>query len=137
VTRSTPYGTVDNPIHPLSVAIGCEATFVARTIDVNIKHLGYVLKRAAEHKGTAFIEVYQNCPVFNDGAFDYATNRDTKADTVIELEHGKPLVFGKDREKGIRLNGLNPEVVELGKGITRTICCSMMSEPRSRVWRIC
>jgi len=118
VTRSTPYGTVDNPIHPLSVAIGCEATFVARTIDVNIKHLGYVLKRAAEHKGTAFIEVYQNCPVFNDGAFDYATNRETKADTVIELEHGKPLVFGKDREKGIRLNGLNPEVVELGKGIS-------------------
>lgn len=117
VTRSTPFGSVDNPIHPLSVAIGCEATFVARTIDVNIKHLGYVLKRAAEHKGTAFIEVYQNCVVFNDGAFQYATDRATKSETVIELEHGKPLIFGKDRNKGIRLHGLDPEVVELGNGI--------------------
>jgi 2-oxoglutarate ferredoxin oxidoreductase subunit beta len=118
VTRSTPLGAVDNPIHPISVAIGCEATFVARTIDVNIKHLGYVLRRAAEHKGSAFVEVYQNCPVFNDNAFDYATNRATKKDTVIELEHGKPLIFGTDREKGIRLNGLDPEVVDLSKGIT-------------------
>jgi len=118
VTRSTPMGALDNPIHPLSVAIGCEATFVARTIDVNIKHLGYVLKRAAEHEGTAFVEVYQNCVVFNDGAFKYATDRATKADTIIELEHGKPLIFGKDRDKGIRLHGLDPEVVQLGKGIT-------------------
>jgi 2-oxoglutarate ferredoxin oxidoreductase subunit beta len=118
VTRSTPMGTVDNPIHPLSVAIGCEATFVARTIDVNIKHLNYVLSRAAAHKGTAFVEVYQNCVVFNDGAFDYATNRETKAEQIIELEHGKPLIFGKNREKGIRLNGLNPEVVQLGHDVS-------------------
>ena len=118
VTRSTPMGTVDNPIHPLSVAIGCEATFVARSIDVHIKHLGYVLARAAEHRGTAFVEVYQNCVVFNNGAFDYATNRATKAEAILELEHGKPLVFGHNREKGIRLRGLDPEVVELGNGIT-------------------
>ena len=85
----------------------------------NIKHLGEVLKRAAEHPGTAFVEVYQNCNVFNDGAWDYATDRDTKADTTLELEHGKPLIFGKNRDKGIRLNGMDPEVVELGKGITR------------------
>jgi len=85
---------------------------------VHIQHLGHVLKRAAEHKGTAFIEVYQNCNVFNDGAWDYATNRATKAETIIELEHGKPLIFGKNRDKGIRLNGLEPEVVELGKGVT-------------------
>jgi 2-oxoglutarate ferredoxin oxidoreductase subunit beta len=117
VTKSTPMGAIDNPLHPLSVAIGCEATFVARSIDVNIKHLGMVLKRAAEHKGTSFVEVYQNCNVFNDGAYDYATNRETKSDTIIELEHGKPLIFGKNRDKGIRLNGMNPEVVELGKGI--------------------
>jgi 2-oxoglutarate ferredoxin oxidoreductase subunit beta len=117
VTKSTPMGAIDNPLHPLSVAIGCEATFVARTIDVHIKHLGPVLKRAAEHRGTAFVEVYQNCNVFNDGAFSYATDRDTKADTLIELEHGKPLLFGKERNKGIRLNGLDPEVVEMGKGI--------------------
>ena len=117
-TGSTPAGSVDNPLYPLSVAIGSEATFVARTIDVNIKHLGQILKRAAQHKGTAFIEVYQNCNVFNDGAFSYATDRNTKYDTVVELEHGKPLIFGKNKDKGIRLNGMEPEIVELGKGIT-------------------
>jgi 2-oxoglutarate ferredoxin oxidoreductase subunit beta len=118
VTKSTPMGAIDNPLHPISIAIGCEATFVARSIDVNIKHLGMVLQRAAEHQGTAFVEVYQNCIVFNDGAFDYATDRDLKSDNILELEHGKPLIFGKNRDKGIRLNGLDPEVVELGKGIT-------------------
>ena len=118
VTKSTPMGAIDNPLHPISIAIGCEATFVARSIDVNIKHLGMVLERAADHKGASFIEVYQNCVVFNDGAFNYATDRDVKADTVLELEHGKPLIFGKNRDKGIRLNGMDPEVVELGKGIS-------------------
>lgn len=118
VTKSTPMGAIDNPLHPLSVAIGCEATFVARSIDVNIKHLTTVLKRAAEHKGTSFVEVYQNCNVFNDGAFDYATNRDTKADTTVELEHGKPLIFGKNRDKGIRLNGMQPEIVSLNGSIS-------------------
>jgi 2-oxoglutarate ferredoxin oxidoreductase subunit beta len=118
VTKSTPMGAIDNPLHPISIAIGCEATFVARSIDVNIKHLGMVLARAAEHRGAAFVEVYQNCPVFNNGAYDYATERDVKADNVLLLEHGKPMVFGKHNEKGIRLNGLDPEVVELGKGIT-------------------
>jgi len=118
VTKSTPMGTVDNPLHPLSIAIGCEGTFIARSVDVHIKHLGNVLARAAEHKGTAFVEVYQNCHVFNDGAFQYATNRDTKSDTILELEHGKPLIFGKNRDKGIRLNGMEPEVVQLGKGIS-------------------
>lgn len=118
VTKSTPYGSVENPLHPLSIAIGCEATFVARSIDVHIKHLSMVLKRAAEHHGVSFVEVYQNCNVFNDGAFDYATDRATKSDTTIEIEHGKPLIFGKERNKGIRLNGMDPEVVELGKGIS-------------------
>ena len=118
VTKSTPGGAIDNPLHPLSIAIGCEATFVARSIDVHIKHLTGILKRAAEHKGTSFVEVYQNCNVFNDGAFNYATEKETKSDTVIEIEHGKPLLFGKDRSKGIRLNGTHPEIVELGKGIT-------------------
>jgi 2-oxoglutarate ferredoxin oxidoreductase subunit beta len=117
-TKSTPMGSIDNPLHPLSIAIGCEASFVARSIDVNIKHLGMVLQRAAEHRGVSFVEVYQNCNVFNDGAFNYATDRDTKFDTTIELEHGKPLIFGKNKEKGIRLNGMDPEIVELGKGIT-------------------
>ncbi len=118
VTKSTPNGVIDNPLHPLSVAIGCEATFVARSLDVNIKHLAMVLKRAAEHVGTSFVEVYQNCNVFNDGAFEYATGRDTRADSTLELEHGKPMIFGKNRDKGIRLNGITPEVVELGKGVS-------------------
>jgi 2-oxoglutarate ferredoxin oxidoreductase subunit beta len=118
VTKSTPMGSIDNPLSALSLAIGCEATFVGRSIDVNIKHLAMTLKRAAEHRGTSFVEVYQNCNVFNDGAFDYATEKDVKADNVLELEHGKPLIFGKGRDKGIRLNGMTPEVVELGKGIT-------------------
>lgn len=117
INKSAPMGVIDNPLNPLSVAIGCEASFVARSIDVNIKHLSDVLKRAAEHKGTAFVEVYQNCNVFNDGAWDYASSKDTKADTTVELIHGKPLIFGKNKDKGIRLNGTEPEVVELGKGV--------------------
>ena len=117
VTKSTPVGSIDNPLSPLSLAIGCEATFVARTVDVNVKHLEMVLRRASEHRGVSFVEVYQNCLVFNDGCFDYATDRERKADNLVELEHGKPLIFGKERNKGIRLNGLQPEIVELGNGI--------------------
>ena len=117
-TKSSPMGAIDNPLHPLSIAIGCEATFVARSIDTNVKHLAAVLKRAAEHRGTAFIEVYQNCTVFNDGAWDYAKDRETRAEKTLELEHGKPLIFGKNRDKGIRLHGMDPEVVELGNGVT-------------------
>jgi 2-oxoglutarate ferredoxin oxidoreductase subunit beta len=118
VTKSTPFGAIDNPLNILSVAIGCEATFVARTVDVNQNHLGMVLQRAAEHRGTSFVEIYQNCVVFYDGAFGYATDKSTRAETTLELEHGKPLVFGKNRDKGIRLNGMDPEVVTLGNGIT-------------------
>jgi 2-oxoglutarate ferredoxin oxidoreductase subunit beta len=118
VTKSTPFGAIDNPLNILSVAIGCEATFVARTVDVNTQHLGMVLKRAAEHQGTSFVEVYQNCIVFYDGAFQYAQEKATRADSTLELEHGKPMIFGKNRDKGIRLNGMEPEVVTLGGGIT-------------------
>jgi len=117
-TKSSPYGSLDNPLTPLCVVIGSEATFVARSIDTEIKHLGEVLARAAEHRGTAFVEVYQNCNVFNDNAWEYAKDKASKHDNTIVLEHGKPLIFGKERDKGIRLNGMEPEVVELGKGIT-------------------
>jgi 2-oxoglutarate ferredoxin oxidoreductase subunit beta len=116
-TKSSPLGSIDNPLRPLSIAIGAEATFVARTIDVDINHLTETLRRASAHKGTAFIEVYQNCKIFNDAVFEYATDKSTKADNTLYLEHGKPLIFGKDRNKGIRLHGLDPEVVELGNGI--------------------
>ncbi len=116
-TKSSPMGSIDNPLNILSVAIGCEGTFVARTVDVNTQHLGKVLRRAAEHRGTSFIEIYQNCVVFNDGAFDYAASKKLRADATLELEHGKPMVFGAERDKGIRLNGMEPEVVTLADGI--------------------
>src|SRR5687767_4525909 len=106
-TKSTPMGSPDQPIRPVSMAIAAEASFAARAIDIDVKHLEYVLERAAKHVGTAFVEIYQNCNIFNDGAFDYATDKATKADTTIYLEHGKPLVFGKDATRGIRLHGMN------------------------------
>ena len=117
-TKSTPMGSIDFPLQPLSVAIGAEATFVARSADKFTKHLEYVLTRASEHKGASFVEVYQNCNIFNDLAFEYATAKETKDDTTLNLEHNKPLIFGKNREKGIRLNGTTPEVVTLGDGIS-------------------
>jgi len=117
-TKSSPVGSADFPLHPISVALGAEASFVARAIDINTKHLEYVLERAAKHKGTSFVEIYQNCNIFNDMAFEYATGKDTKDDTTILLEHGRPLVFGKERNKGIRLNGMDPEIVTIGDGIT-------------------
>ena len=118
VTKSTPRGSIDYPLNPISVAIAAEATFVARSIDTNIKHLVATLKRAAEHKGTSFVEVYQNCNVFNDGTWDYAKNKDTKADCTVELEHGKPLIFSEGT-KGIRLNGFQPEVVKLDGNVAQ------------------
>jgi len=116
-TKSTPFGSVDNPLHPLCVAIGAEATFVARALDADTKHLEYVLTRAARHKGTAFVEIYQNCNVFNDGAYEYAADRDSRPESTLYLEHGKPMIFGKERNKGIRLNGTHPEVVQVGNGV--------------------
>ncbi|MDZ4851798.1 MAG: 2-oxoacid:ferredoxin oxidoreductase subunit beta [Pirellulaceae bacterium] len=113
ITKTTPTGVIDHPLNPMILALGAEATFVARSVDSNVKHLAYTLKRAAEHKGTSFVEVYQNCNVFNDGAFSYAQDKATRDDATIELEHGKPMIFGKDRDKGIRLNGMTPEVVDL------------------------
>jgi 2-oxoglutarate ferredoxin oxidoreductase subunit beta len=116
-TKSSPLGSIDNPLRPLSIAIGAEATFVARTIDTDINHLTNTLRRAGEHKGSAFVEVYQNCKIFNDGVFEYATDKAVKADNTLYLEHNKPLIYGKDRNKGIRLQGLDPEVVTVGNGI--------------------
>ncbi len=119
VTKSTPMGAVDHPLNPISVALAAEATFIARSVDSQVKHLAEVLYRAAMHRGTSVVEVYQNCNVFNDGAWDYAKNRASRADATLELQHGKPLIFGKDRDKGIRLNGFTPEVVELGSGVSQ------------------
>jgi 2-oxoglutarate ferredoxin oxidoreductase subunit beta len=114
-TKSSPFGTAEQPINPLGVALASECTFVARSVDTDTQHLSAILDRAARHKGTAFVEIYQNCNIFNDGAFDAFTSKDVRADRMVQLEHGKPLIFGKERNKGIRLRGVHPEVVTLGK----------------------
>ncbi len=114
-SKSSPMGSVEQSLNPLSVAIGSESTFVARTADTNVKHMAEMLTRAAEHKGTSFVEIYQNCVIFNDKAWNYATDAKVRDENVLMLEHGQPLIFGKDRDKGIRLNGLNPEVVPVAE----------------------
>jgi 2-oxoglutarate ferredoxin oxidoreductase subunit beta len=116
--KSTPFGSVDRPFHPLSVALGSEATFVARSVDVFQVHLKETLKKAAAHSGSAYVEILQNCNIFNDGAWETLTEKETRHDNVLELVHGKPLVFGKNRDKGIRMKGLELEVVTLGNGTT-------------------
>lgn len=116
VTKSTPYGSVDYPFNPISLAMGAEASFVARTIDREPKHMQEMIKRAAKHKGTAFIEIFQNCNIFNDGAFELLTDKETKEDHLLYLEHGKPMIFGKEKNKGIKLDGFKPIVVDLNDG---------------------
>jgi 2-oxoglutarate ferredoxin oxidoreductase subunit beta len=114
-SKTSVTGSIESPIRPLTLALAAEATFVARTIDIDIHNLVVTLQRAAAHKGTAFVEIYQNCKIFNDDVWAYATDRSMKHDNLLYLEHGKPMVFGKNRDKGIRLIGLKPEVVVIGK----------------------
>jgi len=114
-TKSSPDGSIDNPINVIGVAIGAETSFIARTVDNFQKHMAGVIKRAAEHSGATLVEIAQNCKIFNDGTWRSLTDPDTKADQVLFLEHGKPMIFGKAGEKGIRLNGLTPEVVDVAK----------------------
>jgi len=117
-TKSSPLGTVDTPIQPLSIALAAESSFVARSVDTHTEHLQETLNRAGYHHGSVFVEVLQNCNIFNDGAYRDFTERDVREDRMLVLEHGKPMIFGKDRDKGIRLRGLRPEVVQLGNGIS-------------------
>lgn len=116
ITKSTPMGVIDNPFVPVSLALGAHASFVARAMDRDPKHLQEIVRRADSHRGSAFVEIYQNCNIFNDGAFFHWTEKETRDDHVVSLEHGKPLVFGKQKEKGIRLNGFKPEVVNITEG---------------------
>lgn len=116
VTKSSPYGSIDTPFKPTSVALGAEAGFVAIGIDRDTKHLQEMIRRSHKHKGTSFLEVYQNCVIFNDGTFSALTEKDTKQDSVLYLEHGKPLVYGKENDKGIIMDGLTPKVVSLADG---------------------
>ena len=116
ITKSTPYGSIDHPFNPLLVALGAEASFVARTLDRDAKHMQSVIRRAASHKGTAFMEIYQNCNVFNDGAFFTWTEKETKDDNVVFLQDGQPMTFGKNKEMGLKLDGFTPKVVSLIDG---------------------
>jgi 2-oxoglutarate ferredoxin oxidoreductase subunit beta len=117
-TKSTPAGSVDYPVNPLLFALGSEATFIARTTDTDQKHMVETFKAAQAHKGTSFVEVFQNCVIFNNKTFEPITGRDVRNDQILYLEEGKPLLFGQDLDKGIRLNGLDPEVVSLSDGGT-------------------
>jgi 2-oxoglutarate ferredoxin oxidoreductase subunit beta len=118
-TKSTPYGSVDRPFNPMSVAIGSGATFVARSVDVYAVHLKEVLGAAGRHKGTAFVEIFQNCNIFNDGAWEPYREKELRDDNLLHLRHGQPLIFGKNADKGIRMKeAFVPEVVQLSDGVT-------------------
>ena len=108
VTKTSPYGSIEEPFNPSELALGAKASFVARTLDRDPKHMQAILRRAHAHKGTSFVEVYQNCPVFNDGAFFAFSEKETKKEEALQLEHGKPLIFGNNDDKGIKLDGLTP-----------------------------
>ncbi len=116
VTKSTPYGAIDRPFTPGSLALGAGATFFARTIDTDPKHMQEVFLAAEAHRGTSFIEVFQNCVIFNDKVHDQYTNRKNRDEHTVRLENGKPMIFGKEVRKGIKMNGVTPEVVTLDEG---------------------
>ncbi|MGD8394575.1 MAG: 2-oxoacid:ferredoxin oxidoreductase subunit beta [Candidatus Eiseniibacteriota bacterium] len=110
-TRSTPFGSVDSPFNPVSLALGAEATFVARSVAIFPHHLKAVLHRAASHRGSCLVQIFQNCNVFNDGAFDHFTDKTVRDDNTVVMEHAKPLIYGKHRDRGIRLKGRDLEAV--------------------------
>ena len=116
ISKSTPFGSIDHPFNPLSLAMGADGTFIARAMDRDPKHLQKMVLRTHQHKGTSMLEIYQNCIVFNDGAFEIFTDKKSRPREAIYLEHGQPLVFGKNNDMGVRLDGLQPKVVSLDDG---------------------
>jgi 2-oxoglutarate ferredoxin oxidoreductase subunit beta len=118
VTKSTPYGSLDEPFNPAELALGAKSTFFARTLDRDPKHMQAIINRANAHHGTSFVEVYQNCPVFNDGVFFIFSEKETKKEECLWLENGKPLLFGQTNNQGIKLDGFKPVVVELGDNVS-------------------
>lgn len=118
VTKSTPMGSIDHPFNPVALALGADASFVARSMDRDPKHLQAMILRAQQHKGASFLEIYQNCNIFNDGAFEIFTEKKSKPDEGLFLENGKPLIFGAEKNKGIKLDGLKPVVVNLGGDVS-------------------
>ena len=118
ITKSTPFGSIDHPFNPLALALGADGTFVARSMDRDPKHLQEMLLRSHGHKGASFLEIYQNCNIFNDGAFEIFTEKSTKPEEAVFLEQGKPLIFGAQKNKGVKLDGFTPIVVEIGTDYT-------------------
>ena len=119
-TKSTPVGSPDYPVNPLSWAIGGGCTFVARSIDIDVLHLEKVMARAAAHRGTSFVEVYQDCNIYNHQTWFYASQKKTRPDSTIQLEPGKPMIFGADSDKGLQMDGTRLKVVELGNGVSES-----------------
>ena len=115
ITKSSPYGTIDHPFNPIALVLGADASFVGRSMDRDPKHMKDMLKRSHDHRGTAFLEIYQNCNIFNDGAFFQYTEKDTKPERALFIEHGKPLVYAGGT-KGLRLEGFHLESVDLEGG---------------------
>ena len=115
INKATPMGSIDNPFNPTSLALGASASFVSRSMDRDPKHLQVILKRAYDYKGSSFIEIYQNCNIFNDGIFFTFTEKSSKKNAAIFLEDGQPLIFGEDDDKGIKLDGFKPTIVDLNK----------------------
>ena len=118
ITKSTPMGSIDHPFNPAALALGADASFVARSMDRDPKHLQAMILRAQAHKGSSFLEIYQNCNIFNDGAFEVFTEKKSKPEEALFLENGQPLVFGATKNKGIKLDGLHPVAVDLDEGIS-------------------
>ena len=116
ITKSTPFGSIDHPFNPLALAMGADATFIARSMDRDPKHLQETLTRSHKHNGASFLEIYQNCNIFNDGAFEVFTEKSTKPEETLFVEQGKPLIFGAQKNKGIKLDGFKPVVVDLNNG---------------------
>ena len=122
ITKSTPFGSIDHPFNPLALAMGADATFIARSMDRDPKHLQEMLLRSYNHKGSSFLEIYQNCNIFNDGAFEVFTEKGSKPEETLMLEQGKPLIFGAGKDKGIKLDGFKPIVIDLNNGFTADDC---------------
>ena len=116
VTKSTPYGNIEYPVNPVSLALGMEGSFIARTMDKDPKHMQEMIKRCYQHFGTTLLEILQNCVIFNDGAYSNYTDKDSREDNVIYIEHDKPLIYGKNKDKGIKLDGFKPVVIDLNDG---------------------
>lgn len=116
ITKSSPLGVLDDPFNPAALALGSGATFVARCFDRDVQTMQYMYERAVKHKGFSFVEAYANCVIFNDGAFDLYTSKETRKEHTVWLEHKKPLIFGQNNDKGIKLDGFTPKVVSLEDG---------------------